>query len=327
MDVMLEKPYKINIWVLVPKWGRGCHPRSCLSANEPFFGIDNSSRFPKRFLQQIIVFFISVVPTGGKGTWKGPKPKLNSKASQKTTLKWKRHGIICFQATSCCPRQPPLPSAALRRSRRTAAGEHLLWKYEKEKIENNIHSVFVTTLFQQAAYGLSPNIMQLAGLQGGTGNPLLDMYSQYAAAYSPQVGFPFNLLIPFLSSWLLWLTPPSLSKWCQQWPKPKHWPLPLSSSSSNPSSFPSPLSQVSTTSTTSSTHQPSSQQGQPLEPSPARNVETSFQKFQILSGQLLSSAATNNDTALAKSKQDENLPVSQFSDEISKRILSTLDYG
>jgi hypothetical protein len=41
---------------------------------------------------------------------------------------------------------------------------------------------------QQAAYGLSPNIMQLAGLQGGTGNPLLDMYSQYAAAYSPQVG-------------------------------------------------------------------------------------------------------------------------------------------
>ena len=206
MDVMLEKPYKINIWVLVPKWGRGCHPRSCLSANEPFFGIDNSSRFPKRFLQQIIVFFISVVLTGGKGTWKGPKPKLNSKASQKTTLKWKRHGIICFQATSCCPRQPPLPSAALRRSRRTAAGEHLLWKYEKEKIENNIHSVFVTTLFQQAAYGLSPNIMQLAGLQGGTGNPLLDMYSQYAAAYSPQVGFP---LIPFLSStstnlsWLL----------------------------------------------------------------------------------------------------------------------------
>ena len=78
-------------------------------------------------------------------------------------------------------------------------------------------------LLQQAAYGLTPNIMQLAGLQGdymlyviwqksfkeryivlimyvytyiwlkifqgGTGNPLLDMYSQYAAAaYSPQVG-------------------------------------------------------------------------------------------------------------------------------------------
>merc|ERR1719278_788746 len=40
---------------------------------------------------------------------------------------------------------------------------------------------------QQAAYGLTPNIMQLAGLQGGTGNPLLEMYSQYAAAYSPQV--------------------------------------------------------------------------------------------------------------------------------------------
>jgi len=43
---------------------------------------------------------------------------------------------------------------------------------------------------QQAAYGLSPNIMQLAGLQGGTGNPLLDMYSQYAAAYSPQQMVP-----------------------------------------------------------------------------------------------------------------------------------------
>jgi len=43
---------------------------------------------------------------------------------------------------------------------------------------------------QQAAYGLSPNIMQLAGLQGGTGNPLLDMYSQYAAAYSPQQMMP-----------------------------------------------------------------------------------------------------------------------------------------
>ncbi len=42
---------------------------------------------------------------------------------------------------------------------------------------------------QQAAYGLTPNIMQLAGLQGGTGNPLLDMYSQYAAAaYSPPFG-------------------------------------------------------------------------------------------------------------------------------------------
>jgi len=43
---------------------------------------------------------------------------------------------------------------------------------------------------QQQAYaqaGLTPNIMQLAGLQGGTGNPLLDMYSQYAAAYQPQV--------------------------------------------------------------------------------------------------------------------------------------------
>ena len=45
---------------------------------------------------------------------------------------------------------------------------------------------------QQAAYGLSPNIMQLAGLQGGTGNPLLDMYSQYAAAYSPQVGLQLS---------------------------------------------------------------------------------------------------------------------------------------
>merc|ERR1719305_696186 len=43
---------------------------------------------------------------------------------------------------------------------------------------------------QQAAYGLSPNIMQLAGLQGDTGNPLLDMYSQYAAAYSPQQMVP-----------------------------------------------------------------------------------------------------------------------------------------
>jgi len=43
---------------------------------------------------------------------------------------------------------------------------------------------------QQAAYGLTPNIMQLAGLQGGTGNPLLDMYSQYAAAYSPQQMVP-----------------------------------------------------------------------------------------------------------------------------------------
>merc|ERR1719278_1823842 len=43
---------------------------------------------------------------------------------------------------------------------------------------------------QQAAYGLTPNIMQLAGLQGGTGNPLLEMYSQYAAAYSPQQMVP-----------------------------------------------------------------------------------------------------------------------------------------
>ena len=77
--------------------------------------------------------------------------------------------------------------------------------------------MFVTTLFQQAAYGLSPNIMQLAGLQGGTGNPLLDMYSQYAAAYSPQVGLhSFSFLR--LSTLLVYSF--SLSKWSQPSPKP-----------------------------------------------------------------------------------------------------------
>ena len=79
--------------------------------------------------------------------------------------------------------------------------------------------MFFTTLLQQAAYGLSPNIMQLAGLQGGTGNPLLDMYSQYAAAYSPQVG-SLKPPIPFLTSTSIFpdfsLTPPIFSKWCQQ---------------------------------------------------------------------------------------------------------------
>lgn len=49
---------------------------------------------------------------------------------------------------------------------------------------------------QQQAYGLTPNIMQLAGLQG-TGNPLLDMYSQYAAAYGgQQIGLPAEAMIP-----------------------------------------------------------------------------------------------------------------------------------
>jgi len=43
---------------------------------------------------------------------------------------------------------------------------------------------------QQQAFLQSPNIMQLAGMQA-TGNPLLDMYSQYAAAaYSPQAMVP-----------------------------------------------------------------------------------------------------------------------------------------
>jgi len=43
---------------------------------------------------------------------------------------------------------------------------------------------------QQQAFLQSPNIMQLAGMQP-TGNPLLDMYSQYAAAaYSPQAMVP-----------------------------------------------------------------------------------------------------------------------------------------
>ena len=71
---------------------------------------------------------------------------------------------------------------------------------------------------QQAAYGLTPNIMQLAGLQGGTGNPLLDMYSQYAAAaYSPQVGLhSFSFLR--LSTLLVYSF--SLSKWSQPSPKP-----------------------------------------------------------------------------------------------------------
>lgn len=113
--------------------GGGCNPRSCffLQMRKHFFWHWQQLQISKKScLQRIIAFFISVVPTGGKGTWKGPKPKLNSKASQKTTLKWKRHGIICFQATSCCPRQPPLPSAALRRSRRPAAGDHLIGKYE-----------------------------------------------------------------------------------------------------------------------------------------------------------------------------------------------------
>jgi len=54
---------------------------------------------------------------------------------------------------------------------------------------------------QQAAYGLTPNIMQLAGLQGGTGNPLLDMYSQYAAAaYSPQQMVPAVTQAPALTT-------------------------------------------------------------------------------------------------------------------------------
>ena len=80
------------------------------------------------------------------------------------------------------------------------------------------HLPISTMPLQQAAYGLTPNIMQLAGLQGGTGNPLLDMYSQYAAAaYSPQVGLHcFSFLR--LSTLLVYSF--SLSKWSQPSPKP-----------------------------------------------------------------------------------------------------------
>ena len=69
------------------------------------------------------------------------------------------------------------------------------------------HLKISTMPMQQAAYGLTPNIMQLAGLQGGTGNPLLDMYSQYAAAtYSPQVGLhSFSFLLHLNTFGLLFL--------------------------------------------------------------------------------------------------------------------------
>jgi hypothetical protein len=47
-----------------------------------------------------------------------------------------------------------------------------------------LQQLYAAAAAQQQAYGLTPNIMQLAGMN--TGNPLLDMYSQYAAAaYSP----------------------------------------------------------------------------------------------------------------------------------------------
>ena len=97
--------------------------------------------------------------------------------------------------------------------------------------------------------------------------------------------------------WLLF-DPPSLSKWCLQWPKLKHWPPPLNSnSSSSHSNFLSPSLQVSSN---SSTHQS-------LAKDKLWNLllETSFQNlmFQILSGPLLPSSATNNDKILAKSKQ------------------------
>jgi len=49
-----------------------------------------------------------------------------------------------------------------------------------------LQQLYAAAAAQQQAYGLTPNIMQLAGMNA-TGNPLLDMYSQYAAAaaYSP----------------------------------------------------------------------------------------------------------------------------------------------
>ena len=114
---------------------------------------------------------------------------------------------------------------------------------------------------QQQAYaqaGLTPNIMQvahrhsiafncrhflnfvfkhfplqLAGLQGGTGNPLLDMYSQYAAAYQPQVdvqvrdtaasfSFSFSIFISVSISFSCPRPPSPLltsspSKWPSKW--------------------------------------------------------------------------------------------------------------
>ena len=116
---------------------------------------------------------------------------------------------------------------------------------------------------QQQAYaqaGLTPNIMQvahrhsiafncihflnfvfkhfplqLAGLQGGTGNPLLDMYSQYAAAYQPQVdvqvrdtaaSFSFSIFISVSVSFSIFFSSPrppsplltsSSSKWPSKW--------------------------------------------------------------------------------------------------------------
>ena len=94
----------------------------------------------------------------------------------------------------------------------------------KHIIKMKTHQQISTMPLQQAAYGLTPNIMQLAGLQGGTGNPLLDMYSQYAAAaYSPQVGlhcFSFLRLSSFSTLTKLLVYYFSLSKWSQPSPKP-----------------------------------------------------------------------------------------------------------
>ena len=180
--------------------------------------------------------------------------------------------------------------------------------------------------------------------QGGTGNPLLDMYSQYAAAaYSPQVGglhrlnccwywsfFSFSPSPPWFIILSSPLTSYLLSKWCRRWPRLLSRRSPPRWSSSSPSNFPNPLWQV--RGLLIIPHNLHVQAKDNIWNDQRKPILASFRNriFQILPGSVLPLIMTHEKIFVAKYKQFSDkmkMYQSQFSDEISKRILSTLDYG
>ena len=126
------------------------------------------------------------------------------------------------------------------------------------------------------------------------------------------------------------LTSYLLSKWCRRWPRRLSRRSPPRWSSSSPSNFPNPLWQV--RGLLIIPHTLHVQAKDNIWNDQRKHILASFRNriFQILPGSVLPLIMTNEKMFVAKYKQFRDkmkMYQSQFSDEISKRILSTLDYG
>ena len=126
------------------------------------------------------------------------------------------------------------------------------------------------------------------------------------------------------------LTSHLLSKWCLRWPRRPSRRSPPRWSSSSPSNFPNPLWQVRGLLIIPQTLHVQAKDN--IWNDQRKHILASFRNriFQILPGSVLPLIMTHENFFVAKYKQFRDkmkMYQSQFSDEISKRILSTLDYG